>query len=125
MDINLHQFRRNVRSMNIDADNESIDALFVSVDQDGGGSLDVSEIRQALEHWKQATAQADQRSVKLQKISSGMWKAAKLKQMDLKQRFNDIEEAERRKLRRPPNWSRTRRMPRKPLRSGSGRGSRQ
>ena len=96
--INLHQFRRNVRSMNIDADNESIDALFVSVDQDGGGSLDVSEIRQALEHWKQATAQADQRSVKLQKISSGMWKAAKVKQMELKQRFSDIEEAERAKV---------------------------
>lgn len=47
-EINKVEFRQGVRSIGIKADNKELDMLFDSIDTDGGGSLDLPELKDAL-----------------------------------------------------------------------------
>ena len=47
-EIDMKEFRENVLSMGVKAEGEDIDALFKELDADGGGSLDMEEVRKAL-----------------------------------------------------------------------------
>jgi len=44
-EMNLLQFRRNVKSFGLEATNAEIDGLFAELDGDGGGTLDVGELQ--------------------------------------------------------------------------------
>ena len=59
-DINQIEFRACVRNnLCMKADNKEIDAFFSQMDKDGGGALDLSEIRPALKALKDASTNAD------------------------------------------------------------------
>ena len=59
-DINLNEFRGCVRnSLGIKADNKEIDILFSKLDEDGGGSLDLAEVKTALKALKDAASTAE------------------------------------------------------------------
>ena len=65
-DISKMEFRIVVRNkLDIKADNKEIDALFNSLDTDGGGQLDLSEIKPALQALQDAAAGADQEAAQL------------------------------------------------------------
>ena len=55
-EINKVEFRQGVRGMGIKADNKDLDTLFDSIDADGGGSLDVPELKDALKAMQDAEA---------------------------------------------------------------------
>jgi Ca2+-binding EF-hand superfamily protein len=60
-DINKLEFRQCVRgSLSMKADGKEIDAFFASMDVDGGGSLDLSELQPMLKKLQQGAANADQ-----------------------------------------------------------------
>lgn len=50
------EFRQGVRSLGIKAENKDIDALFSSLDDDGGGTLDAAELKDALKVVQVASA---------------------------------------------------------------------
>ena len=88
-EIDKAQFRRNVRSMGIEANDETLNGLFDSQDKDGGGTLDLGEIRRALEVWKMAMNEADKKAASMKKTIAALWKSAKTAQMDLSKQQAD------------------------------------
>ena len=52
--ISKHEFRVHVRKLMEHADSKDVDALFVRFDEDGGGALDVAELKTALQALKDA-----------------------------------------------------------------------
>lgn len=77
------QFRSNVRAFGVDDDDTGLDKVFDSLDLDFNGTLDLGEIRKALEVWKTATYESDRKMVVLKKGTAEKWKVVKLAQMDL------------------------------------------
>ena len=57
-DVDKDEFRQHVTSLGIDSTTEEIDALFASLDEDGGGSLDMHEIKMALKTLKDQSEKA-------------------------------------------------------------------
>ena len=45
-DVSQAQFRKNVRGLVVDATAEEMDELFSSIDLDGGGTLDLDELKE-------------------------------------------------------------------------------
>ena len=84
------EFRQHVRALGLEAASEDIDNLFKSLDDDGGGTLDMSEIRHALRKLQEEAAeeikserQQRRRMTELQKVARAAqmeWK--KVKQAD-------------------------------------------
>ena len=66
-EIDMHEFRTNVKSLGLQATNEEIDTLFRSLDEDGGGSLDMNEIKHALTNLQAAAVAADKTIKRLEK----------------------------------------------------------
>ena len=65
-DISQIEFRACVRnSLGLKAKNEEIDAFFVTLDADGGGSLDLAELKMALKKIRAAAAAADAEADKI------------------------------------------------------------
>lgn len=50
-DIDKKEFQKNVLAMGVTHSADEVDALFDSLDADGGGSLDMNEVRKALKHF--------------------------------------------------------------------------
>ena len=88
------QFRRNVRAFGIEDTDESLDELFHKTDLDGGGTLDLEEIRTALVTWKDAMTESDKDAVRLKKSTAEAWKIAKAAQMLLDKQLKEDENAE-------------------------------
>ena len=65
--IAMRQFRINVRGLGLEASDHEIDGLFRSLDEDGGGTLDMSEIKHALANLQEAAIDADRTAKKLEK----------------------------------------------------------
>lgn len=55
--LNKLEFRQHVRKLLDQPDSKQIDALFVSLDDDGGGTLDIAEISSALKKFQQAAVE--------------------------------------------------------------------
>jgi len=81
-EVSVKQFRRNVRTLVPDAEAEETDILFASLDADGGGTLDLDEIKDALAPLKEAAHEADSEVARLKKASVALWKAAKAAQLE-------------------------------------------
>ena len=58
-DVSMDEFRNSVVEMGVEAPAEEIDALFRSLDDDGGGSLDLNELKPTLKRLVDAAAAAD------------------------------------------------------------------
>jgi len=66
--VTMVEFRTNLIEMGVEADGADIDKLFISLDSDGGGSLDLDEVK-LLFTSLQAEAVAMQRELKLKEAS--------------------------------------------------------
>ena len=74
-----------------------MDGLFDRVDKSKDGTLDLSEIRKALETWKAATNDEEKNVVIQKKAASEAWKNAKLAQVAYKKQTQaDAEDAKAR-----------------------------
>ena len=73
-EIDMHEFRTNVKSLGLQATNEEIDTLFRSLDEDGGGSLDMNEIKHALTNLQAAAVAADKTIKRLEKSKANLEK---------------------------------------------------
>ena len=91
--VDKKQFRKNVRGFGVDDDDEVMDALFDTMDNDGGGGLDLEEIRAALSSLREASLESDREIERLKKRSSEQWKAAKVAQLEFK-KLRKADEAE-------------------------------
>ena len=82
-EVSKSEFRHHVRELGVVADTASIDACFESYDADGGGSLDIVELKPALKELA-ATAKASHgEEAIMEKHCAQLRKAAKKAQMDL------------------------------------------
>ena len=93
-EVDMMQFRRNVRAFGIEDTDESLDELFHKTDLDGGGTLDLEEIRTALVTWKDAMTESDKDAVRVKKSTAEAWKIAKAAQMLLDKQLKEDENAE-------------------------------
>jgi len=57
-EISKVEFRQGVRGLGLKADNKDIDILFDTIDTDGGGSLDLPELKDALKEMQEKEAEA-------------------------------------------------------------------
>ena len=81
--MNKRQFRSNVRSTGIDEQSDAaIDELFDSIDLDGGGTLDLDELKKALSTLREASIDVDNEIVRLKKQATELWKFAKAAQLE-------------------------------------------
>lgn len=90
------QFRRNLKSLGLD--DESLlesDALFDSLDSDGGGTLDIDELKEALTTLQEATKAEERELVRLRKSMVELWKEARAAQAKMVQRRQEEVAAER------------------------------
>ena len=78
--INKAAFRREVRSLQLNADNDEIDGLFEMLDSDGGGTLDLDEIKDAFSKLLEASRRAMQADADAAKAIEKLRKAAKVAQ---------------------------------------------
>lgn len=83
-EVNAAQFRRNVRTLGLDATDGDIDDLFSSLDSDDGGTLDLEELRLALSQLQEAGVAAEKEMARLTKACGELWRTAKAAQSELK-----------------------------------------
>ena len=81
--ISKQQFRNNLHTLAVEEEDEAIDKLFDSIDKDGGGTLDLAEIRKAIDTFKQAIMEKKSHLAHMRKQSLDVWKHAKGAQMEL------------------------------------------
>ena len=79
--VDQKEFRENVLSMGVVAEPGEVDELFNSLDEDGGGSLDVGEIKAALKSLADQSAQADVELAQLKRTTGDLAKTAKAAQV--------------------------------------------
>eukprot|EP00966_Prymnesium_polylepis_P216345 5008352-Prymnesium_polylepis.1 len=69
-------FRTNVRNLGLKAEDDEIDALFARMDDDGGGSLDLVELRTALQKLQDEASVAAEEATKIATIATRLRKKA-------------------------------------------------
>jgi len=74
--VDKSEFRVNVLGMGVKAEPEAIDELFDSLDDDGGGELDVKELKDLLTRLKDTATAAAQQELELEASVVGVRKAA-------------------------------------------------
>ena len=95
--IDMKEFVDNVLALGLDAQPDELNSLFVSLDEDGGGSLDGDELKHALKTLADAYEQAELDIVRLKKETVELAKVAKTAQVELRkqQKADEVEAAER------------------------------
>lgn len=95
-EVSKAQFRKNLKSLGLEEGGvlES-DALFDSLDLDGGGTLDLDELKNALLLLQEAAKAEDREMAKLRKSTVELAKEAKAAQAELERRWKEDEEARR------------------------------
>lgn len=73
-EVDKKEFRANVQGLGVKSDAADIDALFDSLDADGGGALDMKEIKQALSKFK---AENDAKQVRIKEATLDLIKSMK------------------------------------------------
>ena len=74
--IDIFEFRTNVRGLGLEASNDELDDLFRSLDEDGGGTLDMPEVKHALSTLQEAASSSDKAAKKLEKSKTNQLKTA-------------------------------------------------
>lgn len=78
-------FAKNVRKMGSEdlksLSDAELGALFESLDDDGGGTLDGEELKAALHKMREASQETDKELARLRKVTVDLWKAAKSAQL--------------------------------------------
>ena len=101
-EVDKAEFRHHVLDIGLQAEAEEIDELFNSLDDDGGGTLDLSEIKAALKVLKEESEQADKEVTILRKTTVELSKLAKAAQVELKKSIKqdetEVAEREKRKV---------------------------
>ena len=69
-------FRTNIRNLGLKAEDEEIDALFNRMDDDGSGSMEISELRAALQVLQNEAAQAAEEKAEVTKILTALRRKA-------------------------------------------------
>jgi len=92
-EIDQTQFRKNVRRFGIEGEDASMDELFSELDKDGGGTLDLDELRSSLSKLRDAANDSDKSMQHLRKAVEKSWKQAKTLQLELRKQ-RKAEEAE-------------------------------
>ena len=87
------EFRENVQGLGMGASNIECDELFESLDSDGGGELDVSEIRKAFKVLQDEAAQTKEQIKELKAQEADLKKAAKQAQNEWKEAMREDAEA--------------------------------
>lgn len=72
-----------------------MNGLFDRVDKSGDGTLDLNEIRKALETWKSATTDEEKNVIIQKKATTEAWKNAKLAQVSYKKQMQADADAAR------------------------------
>ena len=80
--VDKKEFRTNVLSLGLEAEPRELDALFDGLDGDGGGSLDMTEIRGALRKLQDEAAVEVKRESTLRREVAELQKAAKAAQAE-------------------------------------------
>lgn len=95
--IDMKEFVDNVLALGLDAQPDELNSLFVSLDEDGGGTLDGDELKHALKTLADAYEQAELDIVRLKKETVELAKVAKTAQVELRkqQKADEVEAAER------------------------------
>jgi len=92
-EVSPKQFRKNVRALLADASAEETDALFVMFDADGGGTLDLDELKLALATLKDALKEDEKELARLRRKSASLAKTAKAAQLEFR-KLHKADEAE-------------------------------
>ena len=91
--IDKREFRSNVKAIGVEATVEELDDLFDTLDTDGGGELDVAELKVALKTLQDESALSAQRIRKLKKLSVDLAKKMKDAQEEWRQLLLEDEAA--------------------------------
>ena len=101
--IDIFEFRTHVRGLGLDASNDELDDLFRSLDEDGGGTLDMPEVKHALNTLQEAASSSEKAAKKFDKSQTGLLKSAEATMKQVHQLMNEdkqlIAEEEQRKRR--------------------------
>ena len=73
-DVSRADFRKHVLEMGVQAEGSAIDSLFDKLDEDGGGTLDLDELKNLLTELVEMAKQAALDEVSLEKLSTGLRK---------------------------------------------------
>ena len=91
-EVDKGEFRKSVKGMGVEAPTHEIDELFDSLDDDGGGTLDLSELKRALKTLQERSSESDKVIVQLKKSTAEQSKSVKASQVELKAFVQKIEE---------------------------------
>ena len=79
-------FAKNVRKMGSEdlksLSDEELSTLFESLDDDGGGTLDMEELKAALVMLRESSQENDKKLARLRKLTVDLWKAARSAQLE-------------------------------------------
>ena len=98
-EVSRPQFRRNLRGIGLDERGlEESDTLFAELDTDGGGTLDLAELKVALHRLQEAAKTADKEVRSLRKATLEQWREVRAAQAALQERKRQDEAAEKKRL---------------------------
>ena len=83
-EVDVSEFRHHVLSIGLQAEPSEVDELFNILDEDGGGTLDMNEVKHALKTLQDAASNADLEISRLKKATVDLWKTAKVAQVEFK-----------------------------------------
>ena len=73
-EVDKRQWRKNVKTFGIDESEADLDEIFDSIDLDGGGTLDLDELKAAMGSLREVSLESDREVTRLKKLTGELWK---------------------------------------------------